>query len=62
MTTATPARPMAPRRVTARTLSAAIDRAIVQSEAAEATGDAETARAWRRVLRDLGQRIPEMDR
>ncbi len=62
MTTATPARPMAPRRVTARTLSAAIDRATIQTEAAEAMGDAETARAWRRVLRDLELRIPESRR
>ena len=59
MMTATPVRPMAPRRVTARTLSAAVDHAIVQVEAAEATGDAATARAWRKVLADLEQRIPE---
>ncbi|MBA3796460.1 MAG: hypothetical protein H0X20_04445 [Chloroflexi bacterium] len=62
MTTATPARPMAPRRVTARTLSAALDRATVQAEQAEAMGDAETAKAWRRVLADLQRRIPETDR
>ncbi len=43
-----------------RRLSAAVDRIIVQAEAAEATGDAETARAWHRVLRDLEQTIPAM--
>jgi len=42
-----------------RRLSAALDRAVVQAEAAETTGDAETARAWRRVLAELAQRIPE---
>ncbi len=42
-----------------RRLSAAIDRAIVQAEAAEHAGDAETAGAWRRVRRDLERRIPE---
>jgi len=42
-----------------RNLSKAIDRAVAQSEAAEATGDAETANAWRRVLADLQRRIPE---
>ena len=59
MMTATPARPMAPRRVTFRSLSAAIDRATVQAEQAEAMGDIATARAWRRVLADLQRRIPE---
>ncbi len=42
-----------------RSLSRAIDRAVVQVEAAEATGDAETARAWHRVLAGLLPRIPE---
>ncbi len=46
----------------ARRLSLAIDRAIVQAEAAEARSDLETARAWRRVLRDLERRIPESGR
>ncbi len=40
-------------------LSRAVDRATIQAEAAEHAGDAGTARAWRRVLRDLEQRIPE---
>jgi len=35
---------------------------VVQAEAAEARGDLETARAWRRVLADLQRRIPETDR
>jgi len=42
-----------------RSLSVALDRATIQAEAAEHAGDAGTARAWRRVLRDLEQRIPE---
>ncbi len=43
----------------ARSLSRAIDHAVVQAEAAEHVGDASVAQAWRRVLRDLGQTIPE---
>jgi hypothetical protein len=42
-----------------RSLSAAIDHAIVQAEAAEHAGDAGSARAWREVLADLQRRIPE---
>jgi len=49
--------PGAPRRFD-RSLSAAIDTAAVQAEAAEHVGDASVARAWRRVLRDLDRRIP----
>jgi len=41
-----------------RRLSAALDRAVVQAERAEAMGDAETAKAWRRVLAGLQRRIP----
>ena len=51
----------APRRFD-RNLSVAIDHAVIQIEAAEATGDAATARAWRRVLADLEQTIPESGR
>lgn len=47
-----------PRRFDRR-LSVAVDRATVQAEAAEAMGDIATARAWRKVLAKLGQRIPE---
>ncbi len=42
-----------------RRLSLAIDRAVRQAESAEARGDLATARAWRRVLRDLERRIPD---
>ncbi len=42
-----------------RGLSAAIDHAIVQAEAAEHARDAGSARAWREVLADLQRRIPE---
>lgn len=42
-----------------RRLSLAIDHAVIQVEAADAMGDAETAKAWRRVLRCLEQTIPE---
>ena len=45
-----------------RRLSVALDRAVVQIEVAEQIGDTATARAWRRVLAELGQRIPETDR
>ena len=45
------------RRVTFRSLSAAVDRATVQAEQAEAMGDAATLRAWHRVLADLQRRI-----
>jgi len=41
------------------TLSAALDHAIVQVEAAEAMGDTGMARAWRKVLAELELRIPE---
>lgn len=51
-----PTGPVHPRY--SRRLSAAIDRAIVQAEAAEHAGDTATARAWRRVLADLERRIP----
>ncbi len=56
--TATPASP-ASRRGTFRGLSRAVDHAVVQVEVAEQTRDAETVRAWRRVLADLQRRIPE---
>ncbi len=50
-----------PRRFDGR-LSAAIVRATVQAEAAEAMGDIATARAWRKVLAELELRVPETDR
>ncbi len=45
-----------------RSLSAAIDHAIVQAETAEAMGDTAVSRAWRKVLRYLEQTIPESGR
>jgi hypothetical protein len=48
-----------PRRRFDRSLSAALDCAVIQVEAAEHAGDAEMVRAWRRVLRNLERRIPE---
>jgi hypothetical protein len=45
-----------------RDLSSAIDRAVAQAEAAEASGDQEAATAWRSLLADLEQRIPKRRR
>ena len=47
-----------PRRFDRR-LSAAVDHAVVQIEAAKTEGDAASVRAWRRVLAELERRIPE---
>ncbi len=56
------AEPGEPQHPYSRSLSRALDRATLQAEAAQTAGDASVAQAWRRVLRDLGQTIPESRR
>jgi len=58
MTTVTPRVAVPPARFD-RSLSRAVDHAVVQIEAAKTEGDAASVRAWRRVLAELELHIPE---